>query len=71
MKTGLTAGGGMALGMIVGIIFDSLVAGDEHRGLVLGMVLGLAFGAIVAGLRRAGSSGPSRPTDPGSQDRGI
>jgi hypothetical protein len=55
MTTGLTAGGGMALGMIVGIIFDSLGGGDEHRGLVLGLVLGLAFGSVVAALRRSRS----------------
>jgi hypothetical protein len=57
MRTGLTAGGGMVLGMIAGIIFDSLGQGaDEHRGLVLGMVFGLVFGGVVAGLRRSGSS---------------
>ncbi len=57
MRTGLTAGGGMVLGMIVGIIFDSLGrGGDEHRGMVLGMVFGLVFGSVVAGLRRSRSS---------------
>jgi hypothetical protein len=56
MRTGLTAGGGMVLGMIIGIIFDSLGRGDEHRGMVLGMVFGLVFGGVVAGLRRSRSS---------------
>jgi hypothetical protein len=57
MRTGLTAGGGVALGMIVGIIFDSLGGGvNEHRGLVLGMVFGLVLGSIVAALRRSRSS---------------
>jgi hypothetical protein len=56
MTTGLTAAGGMALGMVVGIIFDSLGGGDEHRGMVLGMIFGLVFGSVVAGLRRSRSS---------------
>jgi hypothetical protein len=57
MRSGLTAGGGAALGMIVGIILDSRrTGGDDHHGLVLGMVLGLVFGGVVAWLRRSGSS---------------
>ena len=45
MKTrGLTAGGGMVLGMIFGIAMGHLV---------LGMVLGLIFGGAVAAARRS------------------
>ena len=42
MKTGLTAGGGLFLGMIAGIIFGQLA---------LGMIFGLLFGAAVAARR--------------------
>lgn len=42
MKKGLTAGGGMLLGMLVGIIFGHLA---------LGMVFGLLFGAAVSARR--------------------
>lgn len=42
MKTGLTAGGGMFLGMIFGIIFGHLA---------LGMIFGLFLGAAVAARR--------------------
>jgi hypothetical protein len=42
MRTGLTAGGGMVLGMIFGIAFGHMV---------LGMVFGLLFGAAVAARR--------------------
>ena len=43
MKKGLTAGGGMILGMIFGIAMGHLV---------LGMIYGMLFGAIVAARRR-------------------
>jgi hypothetical protein len=57
MRTGLTAGGGAALGMIAGIIFDSLGQGaDEHRGMVLGLVFGLVFGAVIAAVRQSRST---------------
>ena len=47
-KQGLTAGGGMLLGMLVGIPFGHMV---------LGMILGLLFGAAVAaGRSRAAKS---------------
>ena len=42
MKTGLTAGGGMLLGLIVGIIFGHLA---------LGMIFGMLFGAAVTARR--------------------
>ena len=48
-KSGLTAGGGMVLGMIFGIAMGHLV---------LGMVFGLIIGSIVAGRRRAGAARP-------------
>ena len=47
MRTGLTAGGGMVLGMIFGIAFGNLV---------LGMIFGLLFGAAVASRRRRSSA---------------
>ena len=43
MRKGLTAGGGMVLGMIFGLAMGHLV---------LGMIYGLMFGAIVAARRR-------------------
>lgn len=43
MYKGLTAGGGMILGMIVGIMFDRIV---------LGMIFGMLLGAAVAAARR-------------------
>ena len=43
-RRGLTAGGGMFLGMIFGIAMGHLV---------LGMVFGLVFGGAVAALRRS------------------
>jgi uncharacterized protein YqgC (DUF456 family) len=47
MKSGLTAGGGLLLGMLVGIIFGKLA---------LGMIFGLLIGAVVAARRaRTGS----------------
>jgi hypothetical protein len=48
MRTGLTAGGGMILGMIVGTIFHHLA---------LGMIFGLLLGGAVAARqsRAAGS----------------
>ena len=49
MRKGLTAGGGMVLGLIFGIVFGNLA---------LGMVFGLLFGAAVAARRRS-SAGPS------------
>jgi hypothetical protein len=49
MRKGLTAGGGMVLGLIFGIAFGNLV---------LGMVFGLLFGAAVAARRRS-STPPS------------
>ena len=39
MSKGLTAGGGMMLGLLLGIIFDQLA---------LGMILGLLIGAAAA-----------------------
>jgi len=47
MRKGLTAGGGMVLGMLFGIAFGHMV---------LGMVLGLLFGAAVAARRRQSPS---------------
>jgi hypothetical protein len=43
-KRGLTAGGGMVLGIIFGAAFGHVA---------LGMVIGLIFGAAVAARRRA------------------
>jgi hypothetical protein len=58
MRRALTAVGGMILGMMVGIVFDSLGQGDdEPRGAFLCMVIGRAFEGVVAGLRRSQSSG--------------
>jgi hypothetical protein len=42
MRRGLTAGGGMVLGMIFGIAFGQMV---------LGMIFGMLFGAAVAARR--------------------
>ena len=42
MKRGLTAGGGMVLGMIFGIVFGHIA---------LGMVFGMIFGGAVAARR--------------------
>ena len=50
MRKGLTAGGGMVLGLIFGIAFGNLV---------LGMVFGLLFGTVVAARRRRSSARPS------------
>ena len=44
MKRGLTAGGGMILGMIFGIAFGHMV---------LGMIFGLLIGAMAAARRRS------------------
>lgn len=49
MKKGLTAGGGMFLGMIIGIIFGHLA---------LGMVFGLLIGAAVASRRTREANHP-------------
>ena len=47
-KKGLTAGGGMILGMVFGIVFGHMV---------LGMIFGLLFGAFAASARsRAAAS---------------
>jgi hypothetical protein len=43
MKRGLTAGGGMILGMAIGIAFGHMI---------LGMVIGLLLGGTIAVLRR-------------------
>jgi hypothetical protein len=43
-RRGLTAGGGMVLGMIFGIAMGNMV---------LGMVLGLCLGGAVASVRRS------------------
>ena len=51
MKTGLTAGGGMLLGLIVGNIFFANPA--------LGMVFGMLLGGAVAAARRRRSGAPS------------
>jgi len=45
MRPGLTAGGGMLVGMIVGLIFFGHPA--------LGMIFGMLFGATVAARRRS------------------
>ena len=45
-RRGLTAGGGMVLGMIFGLAMGHMV---------LGMVMGLLFGAAVAAARRRGA----------------
>jgi hypothetical protein len=50
MRKGLTAGGGMVLGLIFGIAFGNLV---------LGMVFGLLFGTVVAARQRRSSARPS------------
>jgi len=52
MRKGLTAGGGMVLGMIFGIAMGNMV---------LGMVFGLIFGGAVAAARR---SRTAKSTDP-------
>jgi uncharacterized membrane protein len=57
MKTGLTAGSGMILGLLVGLIFFGNPA--------LGMIFGMLFGAAVAGARRRRSSAP--PSNPPTQ----
>ena len=44
MRKGLTAGGGMVLGMIFGIAVGNMV---------MGMVFGLVFGGAVAAARRS------------------
>ena len=44
MKTGLTAGGGMLLGLVFGAAFGHVA---------LGMIFGLLFGAAVAAKRRS------------------
>ena len=46
-RRGLTAGGGMVLGLIFGIAVGHMV---------LGMVFGLVFGGAVAALRRSRAS---------------
>lgn len=52
MRRGLTAGGGMLLGMMFGLAFGNLV---------LSMIFGLLFGAAVAGRRSpAAKSNPLR-----------
>ena len=43
MKKGLTAGGGMILGMLIGMLFDKLA---------LGMIFGLMIGAAAAARRK-------------------
>ena len=56
MRRGLTAIGGMVLGMIVGIIFEpsgEVMTSTAAR--FSPMVFGLAFGGAVAGLRRSRS----------------
>ena len=49
MKRGLTAGGGMMLGMILGIIFGQRA---------LGMIFGLLIGAAVAAKRDRAAGSP-------------
>ena len=51
MRTGLSAGGGMLLGLIVGIILF------DHP--ALGLVFGMLFGAAVAARRRRSSASRS------------
>ena len=48
MRTGLTAGGGLFLGMILGMIFDHLA---------LGMLFGLMVGAAAERRRRTRAAG--------------
>ena len=48
MRTGLTAGGGIVLGMIFGMIFDHMV---------LGMLFGLMVGAAAERRRRTRAAG--------------
>jgi hypothetical protein len=50
MKTGLTAGSGMLLGLMVGTIFFSNPA--------LGMIFGMLLGGAVAAARRRRSGAP-------------
>jgi hypothetical protein len=50
MKTGLTAGSGLFLGLIVGIIFFDNPA--------LGMIFGMLLGVAVAAARRRRSGAP-------------
>jgi hypothetical protein len=53
MRRGLTAGGGMLLGMMFGIAFGKIA---------IGMIFGLLFGAAVAGRRsRSAKSLPLPP----------
>jgi len=54
MKTGLTAGSGMFLGLLVGIIFFD----NPALGMVFGMLVG---GAVAAAARRRRSGAP--PSD--------
>jgi len=54
-RTGLTAGGGMVLGMIFGAAFGHVA---------LGMIIGMLLGAAVAGARRRAATGVQ--TDPPS-----
>lgn len=49
MKNGLTAGGGMVLGMIFGIAFGHMI---------LGMVIGLLFGSAAAAARSRSAKSP-------------
>jgi F0F1-type ATP synthase assembly protein I len=51
MKTGLTAGSGLILGLVVGVIFFDNPA--------LGMIFGLLLGISVAAARRRRSAPPS------------
>ncbi len=51
MRKGLTAGGGMVLGMIFGIALGEMV---------VGMVFGLIFGGAVAAARRSRTAKPAK-----------
>ena len=57
-STGLTAGGGMVLGLIFGAAFGS--AG-------LGMIFGMLFGAAVAGARRRRAAAGVQTNPPDSR----
>jgi hypothetical protein len=50
MRRGLTAGGGMLLGMMFGIAFGHMV---------LGMIFGLLLGSAAAGRRSRAAKSPS------------
>jgi hypothetical protein len=53
MKTGLTAGGGMILGLLVGVMYLD----NPGLGMIFGMLIG---GAVAAARRRRSNTPPSQ-----------